>query len=179
MSASHWTRVIDVDAIAIGAAATVRPDGKQVAVFRVDADSVWAVDNRCPHEGYPLANGAIRDGVLTCEWHNWKFRLCDGECIFGGEDVRSYPVVHGQRGAVRIIDALIITSLAFLAVGYFTGGLPWRIFIMFAAPAVQLVLYKRWLARGITSRDCVNLTWLGAALLASYHLWIVAELPGV
>jgi len=93
--------------------------------------------------------------------------------------VRSYPVVHGQRGAVRIIDGLIAGSLAFLVVGYATGAVPWRIFIMFAAPLLQLVVYKRALRRGITARDCVGLTWLGAALLVTYHLWVVAGLPGV
>jgi 4-hydroxybenzoate polyprenyltransferase len=94
-------------------------------------------------------------------------------------DVRTYPVVHGQRVATRIIDGLIVASLGSLVVGYASAVVPWRIFIMFAAPLMQLVLYKRWLARGITARDCVNITWLGAALLASYHLWVVAGLPGV
>ncbi|MBW2458773.1 MAG: UbiA family prenyltransferase [Deltaproteobacteria bacterium] len=93
--------------------------------------------------------------------------------------VRSYAVVHGQRGAVRIIDGLVAGSLAFLVVGYLVEALPWRIFIMFAAPLVQLVVYKRALRRGITARDCIGLTWLGAALLVTYHLWVVAGLPGV
>jgi len=93
--------------------------------------------------------------------------------------VRSYPVVHGVDGAVRVIDGLIVGSLAFLVGGYAVGDLPWRIFIMFAAPVIQLVAYKRWLRRGITKRDCIRLTWLGAGLLASYHLWVVAGLPGV
>ena len=93
--------------------------------------------------------------------------------------VRSYPVVHGTAGAVRIIDGLLAGSLGCLLFGYFGDALPWRIFIMFAAPLIQLVLYKRWLRRGIRADDCIKLTWLGAALLATYHLWIVAGLPGV
>ena len=47
------------------------------------------------------------------------------------------------------------------------------------APGLNLVVYKRAMRRGITSADCVNLTWVGAALLVCYHLWIVAGLPGV
>ena len=92
--------------------------------------------------------------------------------------VRSYPVVHGQRGAVRIIDGLIASSLAFLIVGYGLGQLPWRIFIMGCAPVLQLVVYKRMLRRGINASDCVNLTWMGAGLLFCYHLWVAAGLPG-
>ena len=92
--------------------------------------------------------------------------------------VRTYPVVHGDRGAVRIIDALIISSMLVLATGYLTGVVPWRIFIMIFAPALQLGIYKRALRRGITSGDCIGLTWLGAALLATYHVWVMLDLPG-
>jgi nitrite reductase/ring-hydroxylating ferredoxin subunit len=64
---------------------------RQIAIFKVDG-SVFAIDNRCPHEGYPLAAGSISsDCVLTCNWHNWKFRLEDGKCTMGGDNVRSYP----------------------------------------------------------------------------------------
>ncbi|MFP6683253.1 MAG: UbiA family prenyltransferase, partial [Polyangiaceae bacterium] len=94
-------------------------------------------------------------------------------------DVRSYAVVHGERGAVRIIDALLTASMACLVVGYAAGSVPWRLFIMVVAPLLQLVIYKRALRRGITAKDCIGLTWLGAGLLVSYHLWIVAGLPGV
>ena len=92
--------------------------------------------------------------------------------------MRTYPVVHGERGAARIIDGLLAASAASLAVGYAAGAVPWRLFIMIAAPAIQIVLYKLALRRGITSADCVRLTWCGAGLLFVYHLWILAGLPG-
>ena len=94
------------------------------------------------------------------------------------EGVRTYPVVHGERGASKIIDALLAISVASLAIGYALGAVPWRLFIMIVAPAIQLALYKRALRRGMTSADCVRLTWLGAGLLFVYHLWILAGLPG-
>ncbi len=81
-------------------AATDIPDGqgrlwrhgdKRIALFRTAA-GVYAADNRCPHQGYALKDGDIRGDVLTCAWHNWKFRLKDGTCLFGGENIRTYPV---------------------------------------------------------------------------------------
>ncbi len=93
--------------------------------------------------------------------------------------VRTYPVVHGQRGAVRIIDGLCAASMAALAAGYAAHLLPWRVFIMVAAPAIQLWMYKRALRRGISSRDCIAITWTGVALLGAYHVWVVTGLPGV
>ncbi len=93
--------------------------------------------------------------------------------------VMTYPVVHGLDGAMRIIDALIVASAMTLLIGFAAGLLPWRIFVMILAPLLNLVAYKRFMRRGITSRDCVQLTWLGAGLLIAYHLWVVVGLPGV
>jgi nitrite reductase/ring-hydroxylating ferredoxin subunit len=65
--------------------------GQRLACVR-RGDRVDVVDDRCPHEGHPLSMGLVRDGVLTCPWHNWKFDLGTGRCLFGGEAVRRYPV---------------------------------------------------------------------------------------
>ena len=64
---------------------------RQIALFTID-DRIFAVDNRCPHEGYPLAAGNVTDDcVLTCNWHNWKFRLSDGECLLGRRQRSKLP----------------------------------------------------------------------------------------
>lgn len=94
-------------------------------------------------------------------------------------DVRTYPVVHGERGATRIIDALCLSSLAVVVLAWLAHLVPWRVCILGVGPVLQLIIYKRILKRGITSADCINLTWLGAALLVAYHGWVVAGLPGV
>ncbi|NVM21607.1 MAG: UbiA family prenyltransferase [Desulfobacterales bacterium] len=105
----------------------------------------------------------------------YDLRDVRGDALAG---VRTYPVVHGERTAIYIVDSLIFSSMAVLALGYVFAFVPWRIFIMIAAPALQFVVYKRALRRGISSRDCIRITWMGAALLFIYHLWVIAELPG-
>jgi nitrite reductase/ring-hydroxylating ferredoxin subunit len=53
---------------------------------------VHAVDNRCPHLGFPLSKGTVRGGILTCHWHSWQFDLCSGGCLTPTEsDVAVYP----------------------------------------------------------------------------------------
>jgi len=42
---------------------------------------VFALDNRCPHMGFPLERGSIDDGILTCHWHHARFELTSG-CTF-------------------------------------------------------------------------------------------------
>lgn len=65
---------------------------KQICVWKKDGE-LFAFDNRCPHEGYPLREGAL-DGncILTCHWHNWKFNLRDGSNLDGEDSLRTYPV---------------------------------------------------------------------------------------
>jgi nitrite reductase (NADH) small subunit/3-phenylpropionate/trans-cinnamate dioxygenase ferredoxin subunit len=50
---------------------------KLVAVFNVDG-SYFAIDDVCPHMGAPLSDGFVENGIVTCPWHAWRFRLADG-----------------------------------------------------------------------------------------------------
>jgi nitrite reductase/ring-hydroxylating ferredoxin subunit len=42
---------------------------------------VFALDNRCPHMGFPLSKGSVQEGILTCHWHHARFELRSG-CTF-------------------------------------------------------------------------------------------------
>ena len=46
-----------------------------------DRGRVFALDNRCPHMGFPLDRGSVEDGILTCHWHHARFDL-DSGCTF-------------------------------------------------------------------------------------------------
>ncbi|WP_247514234.1 Rieske (2Fe-2S) protein [Bradyrhizobium sp. 157] len=46
-----------------------------------DRGRVFALDNRCPHMGFPLERGSLEDGILTCHWHHARFDLESG-CTF-------------------------------------------------------------------------------------------------
>jgi nitrite reductase/ring-hydroxylating ferredoxin subunit len=88
---SIWVRAMAAAGIPEGGARSFAHEDKRIAVFRTPG-GVFACDNRCPHQGYALVRGDVKDGVLTCAWHNWKFELGTGTCQFGGEAVRTYPV---------------------------------------------------------------------------------------
>src|SRR5690242_7022009 len=88
---ADFVRAVATADIPEGAGRLWRHGAKRIALFRTPA-GVYAADNRCPHQGYALKDGDIRGDVLTCAWHNWKFRLTDGKCLFGGEGIRTYPV---------------------------------------------------------------------------------------
>src|SRR5947209_12290230 len=61
-----------------------------------DKGRVFALDNRCPHMGFPLDRGSVEDGTLTCHWHHARFDLASG-CTFDlwADDVPICPAkVH-------------------------------------------------------------------------------------
>jgi nitrite reductase (NADH) small subunit/3-phenylpropionate/trans-cinnamate dioxygenase ferredoxin subunit len=60
-----------------GGTAVVTVNQKDVAVFRVQ-DQYFAIDDLCPHMGASLSGGYVEDGIVTCPWHYWRFRLSDG-----------------------------------------------------------------------------------------------------
>ncbi|MEE2754123.1 MAG: Rieske (2Fe-2S) protein [Candidatus Latescibacterota bacterium] len=67
-------------------------EGTHIAIFK-DNGSCHAVDNRCPHMGYPMSEGTVRDGVLICHWHHWEFDLKTGGCFLTtGDDLKSFPI---------------------------------------------------------------------------------------
>lgn len=91
-AADHMVLAGDLDELARKGAKIVKAGKKQIVVFKTDT-GLYACNNRCPHEGYPLIEGTLTDGcVLTCNWHNWKFDLESGDTLIGGDRLRRYPV---------------------------------------------------------------------------------------
>src|ERR1700676_5103452 len=80
-----------------GGCLSVSIEGHILALFAC-GEKVYAVDNRCPHMGFPLHRGSVHDGILTCHWHHARFDLCSG-CAFDlwADDVPSFDVQVRDR----------------------------------------------------------------------------------
>ena len=72
----------------------------------------------------------------------------------------------------------MVAAFSVLLVAYLARAVPWRIAVMAVAPLAQLAVTSSMVKRGITTTDCVALTWLGAGVLMSYHVWERLGLPG-
>ena len=68
-----------------------------------DNGGVFALDNRCPHMGFPLDRGSVEDGILTCHWHHARFALSSG-CTFDlwADDVPTCPVEVRAGGEIWV-----------------------------------------------------------------------------
>jgi nitrite reductase/ring-hydroxylating ferredoxin subunit len=82
-------RLVDVQA---AGCLPVQVNGHTLALFAYGA-KVYAVDNRCPHMGFPLDRGTLKDAILTCHWHHARFDLSSGGTFDQfADDVRVFPV---------------------------------------------------------------------------------------
>lgn len=72
-----FTPVARAGDIPVGTGRVYEVAGRLVAVF-FDGEHYSAIDDLCPHMGASLGSGPMVDGVVTCPWHAWRFRLCDG-----------------------------------------------------------------------------------------------------
>jgi nitrite reductase/ring-hydroxylating ferredoxin subunit len=59
-------------------------DGHPYAVFRDDREEgeLYCLDGECPCTGGPLGQGAVREGMLVCPWHGWRYDCKTGVCAY-------------------------------------------------------------------------------------------------
>ena len=85
-------RAASLDELRAKGSLVTHVEGHTICVLAED-DNVYAVDNRCPHMGFPLHRGTVSDGILTCHWHHARFDLCTGGTFDQwADELRRYPV---------------------------------------------------------------------------------------
>ena len=92
-STPEWVKVAELNDVSEGQPKTIKMgEGRSIALFNVEG-KIYATDNQCPHMGYPLTRGTIRNGILTCDWHRRSFDLEGGGCFHVEcDDLKVFPV---------------------------------------------------------------------------------------
>lgn len=99
-----WIRVCQVAEVPEGSALAAGLRGSdesgRVCVVRAP-DGVRAMLDRCPHRDVRLSGGVVRDGLLTCPGHFWRFDLTDGHRTDDpGQVLSLYPTRVDEEGWV-------------------------------------------------------------------------------
>jgi len=94
----HWHKALEPDELPEGRVTQTTCDGDTVAITHFEG-SYYAMDNECPHQGGPLGEGSIENGLLRCPWHGWDFYPDSGETPGAFDDcVTTYPVEEREDG---------------------------------------------------------------------------------
>lgn len=107
MSGAAWTRVCPVSALAggqpVGVALRGEDETGRVCVVE-GPDGPLAMLDRCPHRDIAVSGGLVREGLLTCPGHFWRFSLTDGRRTDEpGEVLSLYPTRVSEDGWVEAV----------------------------------------------------------------------------
>ncbi len=84
---------------------TAKAGSQPVCVFWHEGQP-FALDDRCPHMGFPLHRGTVENGLVTCHWHHARFDLSSGGTLDPfADDVRAYPVEVDDGLVTVVMDA--------------------------------------------------------------------------
>jgi nitrite reductase/ring-hydroxylating ferredoxin subunit len=108
-----------------------------------DEDRAYAIEDRCPHMGFPLHQGTVECGLVTCHWHNARFDLASGctldpfaddargfDVTIDGDDVvvdardTGDPVPHLRRRLEQGLEDGLTLVMAKSVLGLLEAGVP-------------------------------------------------------
>ena len=93
-----WRKVLDPEGLPDGRVKPVTCDHQTICLTHFKGQYA-ALDNKCPHQGGPLGEGSIENGLLRCPWHGWDFDPLTGRPPGGYDDgVRTFPVEVREDG---------------------------------------------------------------------------------
>ena len=95
-----WRKVLDPRVLALPEGAVMRAVVGQYAVcFARTGAGLFAVEDRCPHQGKSFAGGHCENGYLICPWHRMHFDPATGRNRGGSTaNVPTYPLEERADG---------------------------------------------------------------------------------
>jgi len=92
-----WVKVLNLDELPEGRVMPVTCEHTTVCMTRFGG-RYGALDNKCPHQGGPLGEGSIENGILRCPWHGWDFDPLTGKAPGFDDGVATFPVDVRENG---------------------------------------------------------------------------------
>lgn len=93
-----WYKVLDrKEDLLEGRVMTVLAGHTDVCLTHFEG-KICALDNKCPHQGGPLGEGSIENGLLRCPWHGWDYHPCTGKAPGFDDGVETYQIEEREDG---------------------------------------------------------------------------------
>lgn len=83
-----FVRVASLEEIPLDRGLRIRVGEIDLGLYRV-GDEVYAMEDACPHAGFPLSRGRLEGCVIVCEAHGWPFDVRTG---FDPENADGFPI---------------------------------------------------------------------------------------
>jgi pyruvate oxidase len=87
----NWVKVLDnIGDLPEGRVKSVTAEHTNLCITHFEGQ-LSALSNKCPHQGGPLGEGSIENGLLRCPWHGWDYHPCTGKAPGFDDGVDTYP----------------------------------------------------------------------------------------
>ncbi|MCG8467843.1 MAG: thiamine pyrophosphate-dependent enzyme [Gemmatimonadetes bacterium] len=93
----RWLKVLEPEELAEGRVTSVTCGHRTLCMTRYQG-RYGALDNKCPHQGGPLGEGSIENGLLRCPWHGWDYDPITGIAPGFDDGVETFPVETREDG---------------------------------------------------------------------------------
>lgn len=99
-----WVAVCRSDDVRVGVIKRQRVNGEAIGLTRLKDGRVVAFSNTCPHVKGPIALGQVKDDVIVCPWHFFRFNLITGEPAGVSNSIMKLEtfLAREQRGEIEI-----------------------------------------------------------------------------
>jgi nitrite reductase/ring-hydroxylating ferredoxin subunit len=98
---SEFVRVAHAAAVQPGKSYPVIVGRYEVVLFNIDG-TIYALENSCPHQGGPLAEGFLEGALITCPWHAWCFDVRTGKMTLGDFAIVPRFDVRIENGSIFV-----------------------------------------------------------------------------
>jgi 3-phenylpropionate/trans-cinnamate dioxygenase ferredoxin subunit len=100
---NRWLDIAPTAVFGEGTRRVLCYQGRTILVLH-DAGQYYAMDNQCTHQAFPLEEGALEDGILTCPYHGAAFCIKTGavKAPPAFDDLRIYPT-RIEKGMVQCL----------------------------------------------------------------------------
>jgi nitrite reductase (NADH) small subunit len=100
---SEFLPAAPLSQIPAGRGLTVRLAERDIALLR-EGETVYALDNACPHKGAALSFGWVENGRVACPMHGWEFECRTGACT-------DRPNVTVRHYEVKVEDGMVLVKV--------------------------------------------------------------------
>jgi len=101
---AEWVKVADLDDCAPGTLTPAEANGEHIVLANVEGD-IYAVEDECSHQEYPLSDGELDGTTLECIYHGACFDVTDGSAT-------QLPAIKGVKSYdVEVRDSEIYVSV--------------------------------------------------------------------
>ena len=98
-----WHKVLELNELPEGRVKPVTCMHRTLCITHFNG-AYGALDNRCPHQGGPLGEGSIENGLLRCPWHGWDYDPLTGKAPGFDDGVEALPVEIREDGVYVALE---------------------------------------------------------------------------